>query len=810
MKITDLSLTTTLPVLFLFLIGLNSSRLEAQTTNHNIGSDEWHRIDRHDGYVTGNGRIYVVGGLGKTLTRNGKSFLTNDTASLTRLSWVIGPNYSFGNLGYGWELEVKINNQYTGWNDENILSPTPDLPFWSVIAENEEIKAELVDIVVEDEPVLLRKLTISRPIDADEARVQLFLPVHADPRNGTPFQMWNGEPIEGRKSIDPSKMIQIDESSESLILIGAPRALWQEISTPIPDEEEYYKLFPYRALATSAVSTDPDVKIKAITGGLYIDLGQMQGGDQQIIGVWLVTTSTAEDILEKTVIEKLNRYKSQNINEVIERSRAALPEPILRRTDSQEDPLTTIIQSTTDLARATQAESGCVLAQPYMYPLCYVRDQLGSFKILMAQTEYERAFKALTFYIAMQNRYGIQNAYDNTILPPDPKIWEPDANENDGHHRIAEVPSIIILMARDYYKATGNLDQIEPLYDRLAYNLRVQEPSSNGLFPSPGDESYTNTERTAPRDRSEMTDSNLLFIGAARFMSELAETLGYLEDAEEFYSIAVKTEQVLMDRLWVSDGEYFAYARDESNDPEGIDKRPALDSLLRWAWLELSSPLHHIPQSNLETVLENLINPLRIVPEVYNFTAGMNPGYLLYALSRSQNPLMHDAAQLMVNYSTDSGLFSEYYAHEDGILIPFSGSLRPWESGINAHAVIQYLIGFQPDMPNQKIYLQPHLPPGWVGWHTRKIELHNEGTMELKLLRDNESRIIFELTRYGGENPLTFDIEFGGYEGNLVSEDGSLTPIIDRPDILETSLVLKPEGPNAHFTTRIIFSVIQE
>ncbi len=808
MKITDSSLSAYIPILTLFCVSLFTPRIEAQIINHDLGSDDWHRSDRHDGYVTGNGRIYVVGALGQKLTRNGKSFLTEEKTSLTRLSWVIGPNYAVGNLGYGWELEAKIDGQSIDWDNENILSPTPDIPFWNVISENEEVKAELVDVIVEEEPVLLRKITITRSINADEAHVQLFLPVYADPRNGPPFQMWNGEPIEGQSSISPDKLLQIDDSSESLILLGAPRALWQEISTPIPDDEEYSNLFPYRALATSAVSNDPGVTITAQTGGLHIDLGHMKGGDKQTVGVWLVTASAPVDSLEKTVLAQLIKYKSQNIEEVVNRSRAALPEPILRRTDGREDPLTTIIQSTTNLARATQAQSGCVLAQPYMYPMCYVRDQIGSFKILMAQTEYERAYKALIFYVAMQNRYGIQNAYDTTILTPDPNIWEPDANANDGHHRIAEVPSIIILMARDYYKATGNLEQIQPLYDRLAYNLRVQEPSSNGLLPSPGDESYTNTARTAPRDISEMTDSNLLFIGAARFMTELADTLGYVEDAEEFSNLAKNTEQVLMDRLWVSDGEYFAYARDESNDPEGIDKRPALDSMLRWSWLELSDPLYHIPQSNLETVLENLVNPLRIVPEVYDFTAGMNPGYLLYALSRSQNPLMHDAAQLMVNYATDAGLFSEYYAHEDGTIIPFSGSLRPWESGINAHAVIQYLLGLQPDMPNHKIYLQPHLPPGWSGWHTRKIELFNEGTVEVKLQRDDH-RIIFELTRLGGENPLTFDIEFGGFGEKLVNESDSLKHKPGRPDILETSLIFKPEIPAEQSTKRIIFSVIE-
>ncbi|NBC02635.1 MAG: hypothetical protein GVY20_02920 [Bacteroidetes bacterium] len=117
--------------------------------------------------------------------------------------------------------------------------------------------------------------------------------------------------------------------------------------------------------------------------------------------------------------------------------------------------------------------------------MCYVRDQLGSFKVFLLQADYDRAFRALTFYIAMQNRYGIQNAYDTTPTPPDPTIWKPSANSMDGYQSVAEVPSIIILMAKEFYKATGDLRNIKPLYNRLAYNLRVQQINKNGLLPSP-------------------------------------------------------------------------------------------------------------------------------------------------------------------------------------------------------------------------------------------------------------------------------------------------------------------------------------
>jgi hypothetical protein len=116
-------------MMILFSLALFSNQAQTQHQNIDLGVDDWHRTDRHDGYVTGNGHIYTAGGLGQKLTRSGKSFLSDESVSLTRLAWVNGPLYSVGKLGYGWELNPKVNGDEESWNSESVLSPGRNEPF---------------------------------------------------------------------------------------------------------------------------------------------------------------------------------------------------------------------------------------------------------------------------------------------------------------------------------------------------------------------------------------------------------------------------------------------------------------------------------------------------------------------------------------------------------------------------------------------------------------------------------------------------------------------------------------------------------
>ncbi|NBC02634.1 MAG: hypothetical protein GVY20_02915 [Bacteroidetes bacterium] len=119
-------------------------------------------------------------------------------------------------------------------------------------------------------------------------------------------------------------------------------------------------------MATTVTSNDSSVEVEVANSGILVHLGQLESGISKEFGIWLVTASGREDRVRYSVIDRLEDWAKRDINQVANESRSSLPEPLIQRMDKSEAPFTTIIQSTGSLARATQAASGCVLAQPYM------------------------------------------------------------------------------------------------------------------------------------------------------------------------------------------------------------------------------------------------------------------------------------------------------------------------------------------------------------------------------------------------------------------------------------------------------------
>jgi hypothetical protein len=719
-----------------------------------LGVNRWHRAEVHEGYVIGNGRMYVVAGLGRDLDLTKKSTLTTAKAPLSRIAWVIGPTYALGNLGWGWEINAADEGIPLIWETETIIEPSADQPFWGVACAAPALTMTIMDVMMTDHPVLVRRVTLSRPHTSQSANVHLRIPVRFDPRNGgemiTPF---GDSARENRPSLEDRRLLQVFPAEGALVTVAAQRALYQETSTVVLDAESNSRIFAPRALATGVTSPSPEVKTTLRDDGFIVELGRLDPGETRELAVWLVTVAAADAELEAEAIRELNRWRAQDLTKVLAEAKTGLLPPLVTEASCREELLHSI-EASYRLVAACQANAGGVMAHPFMYPMYYVRDQYGVFRLFLSRGEYDRAWGILGFHLGMAALFGIQNAYDTFANAPDPARWPPANGVKNGHHSVAEVPSYMILEVRDYFRATGDLNRIMPLYPQLAFNIRVQQPSTNGLFPSPGDESYTNSAETAPRFRQEMTDSSLLFIAAAEFMSELAGKLGHAADRDEFAHLAQLTRNATLTRLWLADGEHFAYARDESDNQSNIDTRPALDSLLRWDWLGLGEPGDSISRGCLNAVLQHLVDPIRVVPESQDFAAGSDPGYLLYALARAQDHRMHDAARLVLKYASAEGTYSEYYSHKNGVISSFSADLRPWESGVNATALIFYLIGLKSDMPNRHVSLDPHLPLDWLGWSTRPINLPGEGMLRLKLARRSVNGVEFMIQRDGGSNPL--------------------------------------------------------
>lgn len=758
--------------------------------------EHWQRYDRHDGYVIGNGQMYVISGLGKELIRKGKSQLSSQAADYNRIAWVIGPSYAVGNLGYGWEPVPILDGDTLHWENQSIIQPDEKYNFWGAQSRHPHLHLQTQDILLSEEAVFIREIVVTKPSGSMASKVRLFLPVYADPRNGY-YAMFSGAEVDAqqidrwgeacgpnlkpRASIPESELKLTDQKSGSLVLTGANHALWQEISTIVPDDKVYKKLFPYRAAATSVVVAKEGSRVDIDHSGFSIDLGTMAPGASVKLYLYIVTEKGNQRNVRKKALSKLARWKQKDPAEAISQAVQSKAD-FLFSTKENQPFLLQSINSCVNLITACKSEVASAMAQPYMYPMYYVRDQYGPFKLFIAAGEYEKAYEILQFYVAKQNQDGIQNAHDLFPESPDPSKWYPDANSKNGHHSIAEVPSYIILMARDYYQATGDLEGIQPLYERLKYNLQVQAPSINGVLPFAGDESYTNTSETVPKYREEMTDSHLLFLAAAEFMKSLAQALKKEDDARAFDSTYTAAREILFERMWLSNDHYFIFGRDDSQDEEKMDKRPAFDALLRWYYLEMGNPLDSIAQYNLDAVLNQLTEPIRVVPE-FAWCAGMDAGYLLYALARSQHPVTHQAADLLLDYASDQGLYSEYYRYQGDTIVPIGGTLRPWESAVNGFALIQYLSGWQVDMPNKSISLQPHLPKGWTHWKTKEMPLYNEGVLQVELSKEG-NLVTCQIRRKGGQQPLKLDLEFGLFGDALSSADPRLEFKSKKQDIL--------------------------
>jgi hypothetical protein len=252
-----------------------------------------------------------------------------------------------------------------------------------------------------------------------------------------------------------------------------------------------------------------------------------------------------------------------------------------------------------------------------------------------------------------------------------------------------------------------------------------------------------------------------------------------------------------MKHLWMPEENRFACST--------VDSRPVLDALLRCFWIETQNPTGPVAQGCLSAVLRTLVNPIRIVPD-RNICAGMDPGYLLYAMARCQHPQVHQAAELALKYASRNGTYSEYYLNSDiESDSPFAfqrteGTLRPWESGTCATALLQYLLGLRIDAPQHKIFLQPHLPEGWPGWTTGEFKIPGAGTLKFQLERKGKE-IQFTVTRKGPGHALTIEVEVGAFAPKLISQSPELHPVTKRPDLLRATIE-SPAAKTNRTTTR--------
>lgn len=133
-----------------------------------------------------------------------------------------------------------------------------------------------------------------------------------------------------------------------------------------------------------------------------------------------------------------------------------------------------------DAVASQQSYNGSVLAG-YNYHLCYIRDNYGVLRFLLACGAYGRARLLLEYYISVYGKYGkIHNAQGMT----DHAFH---IHENDK----TEITGYIILMFAAYYEKTGDAELLKNALPLIEYCLVCQHEAMVGdVVPFNGDETY--------------------------------------------------------------------------------------------------------------------------------------------------------------------------------------------------------------------------------------------------------------------------------------------------------------------------------
>lgn len=673
-------------------------------------------MQKTDGFMIGNGRCYLVEGSSYELDRCGKtSDLYETPIPFHSIVCLNGPVYGFNHFAYGFTvtLEYTENGSQRRCGFESGMNQSIRYEADSIINQmgNGDIEILIKDAVRPHEDVIVRSVSVHCRDKIQLENPKLILQYQYDKRNLT-YCDFDGSPLPMPESVSAPLRYEdhvLPESDQVTFRIPANKPMYNDESCDY-GKQLNYGFMRERFLTVSAVPAAQ----KVTDTSFEIPLGQNLSAE--ILFGFGFTRQESVPSPSPAVIALSG-----------ERERI----PII---ESDCVPIPWLFQRIDSLIHANTSETGGVLAQPVMYPMAYNRDIYGSFLFYCAMGNLATAKKVLWFFHICQTTYDLQNAYDIESFGYEPG---PDFRPVPSYHKNAEMPSYFILMARDYYRLSSDLEMMEKLYPHLLHNLESQKLTAYFTIGTEGDESYTNFPESSPTFSEEMTDSCFLYTAACEFISEIAEKLGHKEDHDRYAQRAEQCRKAVENRMWLPDKGHYLFSR----NGDQVDERPALDLLCHPLFFQYADPHHRHSFRSFLSVLDHLLSPhLQIVPG-FNKCAGGDIGYLLYNAASFQHPAADRFFEDYEKFVSSSGAFSEYYSFQNGEYHRQGGNLRPWESGINGYALLNYLFGIKVDLPNRILRLAPHLPS-----KINRLSIKNypvgEAVMSLQLSREGEEEIL--------------------------------------------------------------------
>ncbi|NOY90264.1 MAG: hypothetical protein GXP55_03570 [Deltaproteobacteria bacterium] len=417
--------------------------------------------------------------------------------------------------------------------------------------------------------------------------------------------------------------------------------------------------------------------------------------------------------------------------------------------------------------RVQTASTGasCPMSQ---YTRTWARDNTGPTLALLDFGAYDDVRAMMDYIYGAVVRGGdLSNSYDADLdlssLPPEPD-WNamPPLSGRVG----AETPSYMVLIYGEYLRHTGLLERVRDRFGFLRRCMLAQDFGPDGLLPFTGDETFRaamNATFNLPlefphQDRSYSANSALLWLGAAGQYLQMADALGLADDRSATEARISEVEAGFATHYALPDGCVSPF-QDRMTRESWPTPFEDVSLKMTWAgWRDGDSPE---AQANMQCLIDDLerypgvyrslaaerYRNYLLLPRMDGVYTGMLPGYTLSALTAVGHPDAAAAFDEIGVLATSSGNAQEYQAFlgtdefgltaaydDTGAIGDYTSKFRPWEGGINVHAVLGYLVGFEPDARTRSFALRPHLPEGWP-------------SMAFRGLRSGDARFDLELER---------------------------------------------------------------
>lgn len=385
------------------------------------------------------------------------------------------------------------------------------------------------------------------------------------------------------------------------------------------------------------------------------------------------------------------------------------------------DSLDDITDNIAVLIKAQQDIGGGILAG-YNYHLAYIRDQYGTSRGLLAMGHVEEVKNILRHYNYIWKKEGkLHNAQGMGV----DSIFHRHENDN------VEITGYLIIQAFDVYNADCDNEFLDSLLPMLKWVMQCQiDNLVNDMLPLNGDETYV-AGGILPRHTLNhgSAESTLLFIKAGELYC------GYTNDTDGFYS-TVKDVKQSYKRNFIKDGyiitnnpkrldisEYprfrfgvcencRAYYWTEKNKNgrylcplcHGVDMLPSPDTIYTLpsvALVPFFMDIDFITPEDIKPMTDKMISDYinhKILPSTSTETrnTGYDYGLFLFMLIKLRHPLQTEIYNKLISMLDESGAWVEYY--DNGV--PSGTRCRPWESGINIAACVEYI--------NNQVHLALH------------------------------------------------------------------------------------------------------